>query len=279
GRRRVHQRALDVAGASGKRGAELPGPQDPRQAHPRSHRSHAQRLSCQSACRGLPDGRRDRGDPGMDPDRGGGQLSMAPRGRIALLAMALLAAAWPARTLRAHIVPVPPSVCAFQPFALNVPATGVAGDAQAAGPADALRVLYDASASQVQLCPVDPGNPTSCGVAVPRSFSLGAATGTVTLPPIFDGRMLSSGDVTIFDLPVTLTVGTTTTTRRVTLTTGLVSMKGTVAQGTPLQGLGSFTLVGRVDDGVLPAPLADAMLVTLSCQPRPVPDKTQFLAP
>jgi hypothetical protein len=204
---------------------------------------------------------------------------MTRRGRIGVLAMVLLAAAWPARTLRAHIVPVPPSVCAFQPFSLSVPATGVAGAAQAAGPADAMRVLYDASASQVQLCPVDPGNPTSCGAAVPRSFSLGAATGTVTLPPIFDGRMLSSGDVTIFDLPLTFTVGTTTTTTRVTLTTGLVSMKGTVAQGTPLQGLGSFTLVGRVDDGVLSAPLQDAMLVALSCEPRPVPDKTQFVAP
>src|SRR5262249_35076497 len=73
--------------------------------------------------------------------------------------------------------------------------------------------------------------------------------------------------------------GATATTTRVTLTTGLVSMKGTVAQGTPLQGVGSFTLVGRVDDGVLPPPLETAMLVTLSCQPRPVPDKTQFLAP
>jgi hypothetical protein len=204
---------------------------------------------------------------------------MARRGRIGVLAMVLLAAAWPARTLRAHIVPVPPSVCAFQPFALSVPATGAAGAAQAAGPADAMRVLYDASASQVQLCPVDPGDPTSCGAAVPRAFTLGPATGTVTLPPIFDGRMLSSGDVTIFDLPVTFTVGATATTTRVTLTTGLVSMKGTVAQGTPLQGLGSFTLVGRVDGGVLPAPLEDAMLVELSCQPRPVPDKTQFLAP
>ena len=116
---------------------------------------------------------------------------MARHGRIGVIAIAFLAVLWPVGTLRAHIVPVPPSVCAFQPFALSVPATGIAGSAQAAGPADGMRVLYDASASQVQLCPVDPGNPTSCGTAVPRSFSLGAATGTVTLPPIFDGRMLS----------------------------------------------------------------------------------------
>ena len=135
-----------------------------------------------------------------------------------------------------------------------------------------------ASASQLQLCPADPSNATSCGAAVPRPFTLGGAAGTVTLPGIFDGRMLSSGDVTIFDLPLTFTVGTATATTRVTLTTGLVSMNGTVAQGTPLQGLGSFTLVGRIDGGVLPAPLESAMLVTLSCQPRPVPDKTQFLA-
>jgi hypothetical protein len=115
---------------------------------------------------------------------------------------------------------------------------------------------------------------------VPRAFTLGSATGTLTFPGIFDGRMLSSGDVTIPDLPVTFTLGETTTTTRITLTTGLVPMNGAVAQGTPLQGLGSFVLVGRIDGGTLPAPLAaDAMLVTLSCQPRPVPDKTQFLSP
>jgi hypothetical protein len=203
---------------------------------------------------------------------------MTRHGRLRILTLVLLAAACPARTVRAHIVPVPPSVCAFEPLALSVPTAGITGAAQA-GPGDAMRVLYDASASQVQLCPVDPGNPVGCGAAVPRAFTLGATTGTVTLPPIFDGRMLSSGDVTIFDLPLTFTVGATTATTRVTLTTGLVSMNGAVAQGTPLQGLGSFTLVGRVDDGVLAAPLESAMLVTLSCQPRPVPDKTQFLSP
>jgi hypothetical protein len=197
-----------------------------------------------------------------------------------VFALVLLAAACPARTLRAHIVPVPPSVCAFEPIALAVPATGLDGSAQAAGPADTMRVLYDASASQVQLCPVDAWNPSRCGTPVPRAFTLGSATGTLTFPGIFDGRMLSSGDVTIPDLPVTFTLGETTTTTRITLTTGLVSVNGAVAQGTSLQGLGSFILVGRIDGGALPAPLAaDAMLVTLSCQPRPVPDKTQFLSP
>ena len=110
-----------------------------------------------------------------------------------------------------------------------------------------MRVLYDASASQVQLCPVDAGNPAGCGAPVPRPFTLGAATGTLTFPGIFDGRMLSSGDVTIPELPLTFTLGATTATVRVTLTTGLVAMDGAVAQGTPLQGLGSFTLVGRID--------------------------------
>jgi hypothetical protein len=200
--------------------------------------------------------------------------------RLRLLTMMLLAAACPARTLRAHIVPVPPSVCAFEPIALAVPATGLEGGAQAAGSADAMRVLYDASASQLQLCPVDAGNPSSCGAPVPRAFTLGSASGTLTFPGIFNGRMLSSGDVTVFDLPVTVTLGAATTTVRITLTTGLVSVNGAVAQGTPLLGLGSFTLVGRIDGGALPAPLAaDPMLVTLSCQPRPVPDKTQFVSP
>ena len=205
---------------------------------------------------------------------------MTPYGRLPVLTLALLAAAFPGRTVRAHIVPVPPSVCAFEPVAFAVPATGVGGAAQAAGAADTMRVLYDASASQVQLCPVDAGNPAGCGAPVLRPFTLGAATGTLTFPGIFDGRMLSSGDVTIPELPLTFTLGATTATIRVTLTTGLVAMDGTVAQGTPLQGLGSFTLVGRVDGSALPAPLGgDPMLVTLSCRPRPVPDKTQFLSP
>ena len=120
---------------------------------------------------------------------------MTPYGRLRVLTLALLAAAFPGRTVRSHIVPVPPSVCAFEPLAFAVPATGAGGAAQAPGTADTMRVLYDASASQVQLCPVDAGNPAGCGAPVPRPFTLGAATGTLTFPGIFDGRMLSSGDV------------------------------------------------------------------------------------
>jgi len=90
--------------------------------------------------------------------------------------------------------------------------------------------------------------------------------------------MLSSGDMTIPDLPLTLVLAGTPVTTQVTLTTGLVSVNGTVAEGTPLQGLGSFTLVGRIDGGALPAPVAgESMLLTVSCQPRPVPDKDQFV--
>src|SRR5262249_56268416 len=62
------------------------------------------------------------------------------------------------------------------------------------------------------------------------------------------------------------------------LTTGLVAVAGAVVEGTPLQGLGSLGLVGVLDGGALPPPVAgQSILLRLSCQPRPVPDKDQFV--
>jgi len=205
---------------------------------------------------------------------------MARHGRHHLLVMGLLVALGPAPLVRAHIVPIPPSVCEFEPLGLRVPATGVAGNVQAAGPTDAMRILYDPSASQVQICRMPADQSPGCLPGDPRAFTLGSAAGAVTFPTIFGGRMLSSGDVTITDLPLSVSLGATAVTTRLTLTTGLVSVNGAVAEGTPLQGLGSFTLVGSLDGGTLPAPLAgQSVLVTLSCQPRPVPDKDQFVSP
>jgi hypothetical protein len=176
-------------------------------------------------------------------------------------------------------VPIPPSTCAFDPLELRVPATGLAGEAQTAGPADVVRISYDASANTIQVCATGGGDGTQCD-PVPRPFTLGVASGTITFPALFDGQMLSNGDITIADLPVSLTVGASTTQVPITLTTVLVAADGMVFQGQPLQGLQSFTLVGVIDGGVLPAPLAgQALVLSLSCLPRPVPDKDQFGTP
>ena len=58
--------------------------------------------------------------------------------------------------------------------------------------------------------------------------------------------MESSGDVVLDDLPVSLTLGAATANVPVTLTTGLVAAGGTVVEGTPLQGLGTWMLVGVI---------------------------------
>ncbi|HLY39477.1 MAG TPA: hypothetical protein VKU61_15640 [Candidatus Binatia bacterium] len=179
----------------------------------------------------------------------------------------------------AHIVPIPPSTCAFDPFQFRVPATGLTGEAQSADPTDVLRLSYDASADVIQFCGTGGSDGTQCE-AVPRTFTLGATSGTLTFPALFNGQMLSDGDITVADLPVTVAAGGSTTRTAVTLTTALTAADGIVFQGQPLQGLASFTLVGVIDGAALPLPLAGQTLVlSLSCLPRPVPDKDQFGAP
>jgi hypothetical protein len=184
------------------------------------------------------------------------------------------------RIAAAHIVPIPPSLCAFEPLDLRTAATGVSGTAAAAGPDDMIRIVYDASASEIQVCPADRGDPSGCGNPVPRPFTLGVTAGTITFPGLFQGGMLSSGDMTMPDVPLAITVGGSTATVPVTLTTGLVAVDGVVAEGTPLQELGSVKLVGVLGGSALPPPLTgQSILLTLSCLPRPVPDKDQFPPP
>ena len=43
----------------------------------------------------------------------------------------------------AHIVPVPPSACAFDPVTIEAPGSGVIAAATPAGPTDQFRILYD----------------------------------------------------------------------------------------------------------------------------------------
>src|SRR5215468_8009221 len=198
---------------------------------------------------------------------------------MAIRRLTLLLVAVMVRMASAHIVPIPPSTCRFDPVDFRVPAIGLSGSAQAGAAADTLRILYDASANQIQICSTVAGDGAHCGgQAVPRPFTLGALSGTLTLPSLFEGVMRSSGDVTLPDLPLTLVVGGSSATIPVTLTTGLVAVDGAVVEGTPLQGLGSLGLVGVLDGGALPSPVTgQSILLRLSCQPRPVPDKDQFV--
>ena len=192
----------------------------------------------------------------------------------------LIASMWTVQPALAHLVPIPPSTCAFEPLDFHVPAMGLDGAAQLAGPADAMRIVFDAPANQIQVCPAASGGTDPCGSPVPRQFTVGTMAGTLAFPAVFNGRMLSSGDLTIPDLPITTVIGGATATVSVTLTTALVAVNGAVVEGTPLKELGSFVLVGVLDAAALPPPLAtQSVLVTMSCLPRPVPDKTQFAPP
>jgi hypothetical protein len=192
----------------------------------------------------------------------------------------VIASVGTAARVLAHLVPIPASTCAFAPMALSVPAMGLVGAAQPAGPADAMRIVYDAAANQIQVCPAALAGADPCGDPVARPFTLGTMAGTMTFPAVFNGGMLSSGDVTIPDLPITIAIGGTTASVPVTLTTALVALNGAVVEGVPLQALGSLELVGVIDGSALPPPLAGrSALVTVSCLPRPVPDKDQFAPP
>jgi hypothetical protein len=193
------------------------------------------------------------------------------------LVSALLLVAATVQGALAHIVPIPPSTCRFEPLTFQVPATGLSGSAETGGANDMMRIVFDAAESQIQLCPTVSATDIRCGAPVPRPFTLGSTAGTVVLPPLFQAAMLSTGDVTIPNLPLTFAIGGAAVTVPVTMTTGLAAVSGTVVAGTPLQGLGSMTLVGALSGDALPPPLTgQSILVTFSCQPRPVPDKDQF---
>lgn len=176
----------------------------------------------------------------------------------------------------AHIIPIPPSQCRFDPLTLSAPARDAEG--RAAEVADDVRIVYDANASVIRLCSSDAGD--TCVPGTARSFTLGAASGTIGFPARAGGTMESSGDMLLPDAAVVVSVGGVPTTVPVTLTTGLALVDGAVVEGAPLQGLQGFTLVGVLDGALLPVPFAgQSIALSVSCQPRPIPDKDQFVAP
>lgn len=195
-------------------------------------------------------------------------------GRLIFLVLGLAAP-----LVRAHIVPVVPSSCSPE-IALAVGSTQ--GAAAAAGPADALRVVYDSGASEAVFCPADPVVPQQLCVsaAPPRPFRLGAITGTLAFPPRFTAEMLASGDLTSPDVPLVFASGDQTATVPVTLTTGLVGFAGRAVQGSTIASAGAVTLVGVVLLGPeFPSLVGQEILLRLSCSLQPSPDPDQFHMP
>ena len=195
------------------------------------------------------------------------------------LALVLLGV-WPAVRVAAHVVPVPPSLCRFEPMTLEVSATGVGGAAAAATDADTVLLKYDTGTSSIVVCPAAAPDFTACGPVVPRGFTLGASTGTLAFPAQFGATLLASGDALVPSLPVQMTLDGAGATATFRLTTGLVDVAGTVREGVPLRDLESFVLVGTAAPDTLPGTLlGQTVVLRLSCQPRPIPDKDQFLLP
>jgi hypothetical protein len=183
--------------------------------------------------------------------------------RIVALAVALALSARAA----AHIVPVPPSTCAFEPVSLDMPATGVAATVTPAVAADAFQILYDPQASAAQF--------NLTGVP-PRSFAAGDVAGTLALSSLFGAALRNDGDLTATPT-FTFTTGAGDASVPIALTTGLAVAGDGIVEGAPIAADGTFALVGVADPSPLPPPLAGGPLVVrLGCQAVPRPDTDQF---
>lgn len=183
-----------------------------------------------------------------------------------LLVVLLLALVAPA--VRAHDVPIPPSTCAFDPIEITVPGVGRRITAAAAGPADALRIVYLTGSKTAQF---------NAGTVPPRDLAGAGTGGALALPAVFTAHLLGSGDFTAPGVALGLTIDGTAITLPVTLTTGLTSAGGVLAEGAPMNTGGIFTLAGVAPLDGMPAPLGgEAAVVRLTCTAAPVPDLDQF---
>jgi hypothetical protein len=181
----------------------------------------------------------------------------------ALLAVALAAAS----AASAHVVPVLPSTCAFEP--VEIRAGGVEARGVAPGPDDAITIRYDPQAGAVQL--------ETTGV--PRAFT-GGASGSMVLPALFPARLESTGDLTAAGVAVGWTVAGAPAATTLDLTTGVAGADGVVGEGVPFGSDGRFVLVGVLPAGTLPPPLAGAAVtLRLGCTAVPAPDLDQFAVP
>jgi len=182
--------------------------------------------------------------------------------RAGVLVLLLLAPSAPA-----HIVPVPPSTCVFDPVTVEAPMSGVVGAAAPPEPADQFQIFYDPAASQATF---------DMQSVPPRSFTAAGVDGTFALPGLVVGTLISSGDLTLStSLAFTMNGGTTTV--PITLTTGLAAAAAMVVEGMPIASDGRFALVGITAESGLGPPLGGQLLaVRLACQAVPRPDTDQF---
>jgi hypothetical protein len=194
------------------------------------------------------------------------------------MTLALLSLLLAVRTARAHDAPILPSLCTFDPIALDAPASGLGATAVTAGPGDAYRIVYDAGAGMAQFCPADPTDPAGRCAAGPsaRAFS-GGVTGTIALP-FFAAHLLASGDLFADRVPVAFGFGGASESVPMALTTGLVAVAGAVFEGAPIGADGSLALVGVGTVSLAGALDGATVVVRLSCKADPVPDLDQFMA-
>src|SRR4051812_39983090 len=90
-----------------------------------------------------------------------------------------------ARSAHAHLVPVPPSTCAFDPVEIAAPNDSVIATAAAPTASDVLRIVYDPQASQAQF---------DLRTVPPRAFTVSGSAGTLALPALFVSTLSNAGD-------------------------------------------------------------------------------------
>ena len=172
-----------------------------------------------------------------------------------------------ATSAAAHIVPVPPSTCVFDPVTIEAPVSGTVGTAAPPGSADQFRILYDPQASQAEF---------DLQSVPPRTFTAAGIEGTLALPGIVFAALRNSGDLTVAT-SLSFTMNGSTTAVPMTLTTGVAAAAGMVVEGMPIASDGRFALVGIMAPSALGPPLGGALLaVRLACQAVPRPDTDQF---
>jgi hypothetical protein len=196
------------------------------------------------------------------------------KSRAILLTMLLACA--PAA--RAHLAPIDPSTCALD-VALSVPDAGLTATVDPPA-GELLRFRYEPDTSPtrslVQACIAD-ANGACLGMSVPRGITVNGVAGTIALPAVFTLRMLSSGDLDVTNLPITIQLGGATTSVPFALTTAFALAGTTSLLGAPFDASGAVRLVGTGSSAALPAPLGGASMgLELACVHTPPPDLDQF---
>jgi len=175
-----------------------------------------------------------------------------------------------ARLALAHDIPVSPSTCTFDTFELTEPDTGISANVAPPTPADAMRIVYTVATATAQF---------QQSLSTPRAFTVGGAAGTIAFPAAFSATLTAAGDLRADGVALDVTIGGVAATVPVTLTTAVVAVGGSVAEGLPMGADGRFALVASIPPGTLAPPMnASTTLLRLGCQADPTPDLDQFAA-